>query len=143
MVALADWKNAPGPNLTHTEEMTILTYGVGGHHFRLQVDTNVEVIDLREHLYLRMEPFSLIAGNHFSKLCGIALVDSGEQPSAPDKVENQDPEQQRIAGSSLMVKPRNNGRLTPEKTITTSKSAPTGRHPTAHATRDNSQKVLM
>lgn len=93
MVALADWKDAPGANLIQTEEMTVLTNGVGQQPFRLQVDTNVGVIDLREHLYLRMEPFSLIAGNHCSQLCGIALVYTGEQPSAPDEVESQGPEQ--------------------------------------------------
>ena len=93
MVALANWKDAPGPYLIQSEEMSVLTYGVGQQPFRLQIDTNIGVIDLREHLDLRTEPFSLIAGDHSPQLCGIAPVDTGEQPSAPHEVENQDPEQ--------------------------------------------------
>ncbi|PHN45198.1 hypothetical protein AO277_19565 [Pseudomonas amygdali] len=55
MVALANWKDAPGPYLIQTEKMSVLTYGVRQQPFRFQVDTNVGVIELREHLDLSTE----------------------------------------------------------------------------------------
>ncbi|WP_440063312.1 hypothetical protein ACTAB2_15900 [Pseudomonas syringae] len=64
MVALANWKNAPGTYLIQTEEMSVLIYGVRQQTFRFQVDTNAGVIDLREHLDVRTEPFSLIHSDH-------------------------------------------------------------------------------
>lgn len=143
MVALADWKDAPGPNLIQPKEMSVLTYGVGQQPFRLQIDTNIGVIDLRENLYLRMEPFSLIADDHSSQLFAIALVDSRKHPSAPDELKNQDPEQPKNCRVFATGQTQKEWQVEAGKTTTTSKSAPTGKHPTAHATRNNSQTCLM